>query len=556
MKAPDKVPAQDVASELQKAIQCILESKSRRKLVVAGPGTGKTTLFKKLLESGAGDKNSRLTLTFITNLRAELDMALSNLCQVSTLHSYCQSLLRNTPAIRDGLTKNFLCQPEMASLIKDDWTYLRKGSPPKFVHLMRDVVSEEELQFYFERANYYDAVDFDDSIYRTCAELKKHPTSIPKYDLVLIDEYQDFNRMEAGMIETLATASPIVIAGDDDQALYSQLKGASWEYIRALHKADEYEVFELPFCMRCPKVIVGAVADIISEARKIAKLDGRIEKPYKHFEPVKGKDSRLYPKLWLVRTSVQRKNANYFGRFINEAIEKIPSEEIEEANKKGEPVVLIIGSVQYLRQIRDYLIKEGRNIESPPDRPSSISAERGLELLKKNSRSNLGWRIILEFQKKGLLISTVSQADNKRPLHDLIPDKLKEKILAEAQAFDPLPSADIPKREAIPENGLTIKLTSFEGAKGLSAQHVFIVGLHAGDLPRDPKNIQDLEICKFLVGLTRTKKRCSLMFTKCFGNDFKTPSIFLTWIKEERFDGIEVNAAFWKSAKPLDSFCV
>jgi broad-specificity NMP kinase len=41
--------------------------------VVAGPGTGKTTLFKKLLESSAGDKKSRLTLTLITNLKAELE---------------------------------------------------------------------------------------------------------------------------------------------------------------------------------------------------------------------------------------------------------------------------------------------------------------------------------------------------------------------------------------------------------------------------------------------------------------------------------------------------
>jgi superfamily I DNA/RNA helicase len=555
MKPRAKAAAEDVASELEQAIQRILESKSRRKLVVAGPGTGKTTLFKKLLESSAGDKNSRLTLTFITNLKAELDKALSDLCQVATLHGYCQWLLRKTPAIRGGLTKSFVCQPEMASLIKDDWTYLRKESPPQFVHLMRDVVGDEELHFYFERANYYDAVDFDDSIYRTCAELKKHTESIPKYELVLIDEYQDFNRMEAGMIETLATASPIVIAGDDDQALYSQLRGASWQYIRALHKAEEYEVFELPFCMRCAEVIVGAVADVLSEARKIAKLEGRIEKPYKHFEPVKGEDSKLYPKIWLVETSVQRKNANYFGRFVNEAIEKIPTREIEEANKKGEPVVLVIGSVQYLRQVRDYLIKEGRNIESPPDHPSAISAERGLELLKQNPQSNLGWRIILEFRKKGLLISAVSQVDSKRPLYELVPEKLKEEILAEADAFDLPTSAGVPEGEAIEDKGATIKLTSFEGAKGLSAQHVFIIGLHAGDLPRDAKNIQDLEICKFLVGLTKTKKRCSLMFTKRFGDDFKTPSIFLTWIKEERFDGIEVNAAFWKSAKPLDSFC-
>ena len=83
--------------------------------------------------------------------------------------------------------------------------------------------------------------------------------------------------------------------------------------------------------------------------------------------------------------------------------------EIEEANKKEKPVVLVIGSVQYSVRSR-LLIEEGRNVESPPDHPSAISAERGLELLKKNPQSNLGWRIILEFRKKGLLISAVSQA--------------------------------------------------------------------------------------------------------------------------------------------------
>src|SRR5438477_426381 len=418
----------DVESQVEEAVQRILKSNSRRKLIVAGPGTGKTTLFKKLLESSPGDRKSRLVLTFITNLRDELEKVLSDLANVSTLHGYCQALLRRTPAIRGGLTKNFVCQPEMASLIKDDWTYLRKESVPQFVNLMRTVVGEREIEFYFERANYYDAVDFDDSIYRTCAELKKQPKAVPRYDLVLIDEYQDFNRMEAEMIEILASCSPIVIAGDDDQALYGQLRGASWEHIRSLHNAREYEVFALPFCMRCPEVIVSAVNDVISEARKIEKLEGRIDKPYRHFEPVKGKDSKLYPKIWLVKTTVQRKNANYFGQFINSIIEKIPAEEIEEANKKGEPVVLIIGSRQYLRQIEEYLTKSGRIIESRQDHKTALFFERGLELLKENPESNLGWRIILQTGKRGLAISVVAQADSKRALHELIPDELKKNV--------------------------------------------------------------------------------------------------------------------------------
>ena len=45
----------------------------------------------------------------------------------------------------------------------------------------------------------------------------KHRSSIRSYDLVLIDEYQDFNRMEAAFIDLLAEKRPIVVAGDDDK---------------------------------------------------------------------------------------------------------------------------------------------------------------------------------------------------------------------------------------------------------------------------------------------------------------------------------------------------
>jgi superfamily I DNA/RNA helicase len=68
----------------------------------------------------------------------------------------------------------------------------------------------------------------------------------------------------------------------------------------------------------------------------------------------------------------------------------------------------------------------------------------------------------------------------------------------------------------------TIKLTSYEGAKGLSAQHVFLVALHADELPKDADAITDIEICKFLVGLTRTKKKCTFLTTGRFGQDVMT----------------------------------
>jgi hypothetical protein len=264
---------------------------------------------------------------------------------VFTLHGYCQQLLHRQKELRGGLSADFRCYPGLASLIKQDWEYLRGSKAPPFVDLMRHLeCSAEQENFYLERANYYDAVDFDDSVYRVQSRLTTDGSLTSTYELVLIDEFQDFNKMEAAVVDALAGVNSIVIAGDDDQALYGQLRGASWDHIRARYRSGEYEIFELPFCMRCPEVIVAAVADIISRACAGHRLNGRIDKPYRYFEPVKGEDSKRYPTIGLVETSVQRGNANYFGQYIEECILAIPESDAKLAAEKGEPVALVIGS--------------------------------------------------------------------------------------------------------------------------------------------------------------------------------------------------------------------
>ena len=473
----------DVTSELKEAIDRVLRSSSRKKLVVAGPGTGKTTLFRALLEPASGSQETRLVLTFINNLKNDLEKSLSDVASIYTLHGYCQGLLKRHSDLRAGLTGNFLCFPGLASLIKIDWEYLKNEPAPQFIALMRNLIGGEEIGFYLDRANYYDAVDFDDSVYRAYSELKKNPSSMRGYDLVLIDEYQDFNRMEASFIDLLAENSPIVVAGDDDQALYSQLRGASWEHIRSLYTHGDYEVFALPFCMRCPEVIVGAVNDVILRARQAERLEGRIDKPYRHYEPVKGADSRLYPKIGLVTTTVQRLKANYFGRYITQRIKQIPKEEIEEAKKKGDPAVLIIGSKQYRNQIESHLVEEGYTTDLSRDRIDGLERVQGLYILKENPNSNLGWRIILEFEKEEFASTCIRNAAFQGlSLEDIMPGEIKETILKEAQALPEI-KTEVEEKKSDTDVQLNIKLTSFEGAKGLSAQHVFIVGLHEGDLP-------------------------------------------------------------------------
>src|SRR5882672_11326335 len=109
-----------VADELKAAVGKILESKSRKKLVVAGPGAGKTWLFRELLKIASGKQDTRLVVTFIKNLRVDLERSLGNDARVFTLHAYCQHLLYGNAALRNCLTRNFKCYPKLLSLIKTD----------------------------------------------------------------------------------------------------------------------------------------------------------------------------------------------------------------------------------------------------------------------------------------------------------------------------------------------------------------------------------------------------------------------------------------------------
>ena len=51
----------------------LIESKSNKCLVVAGPGAGKTTSFKKVLEANGLPKNKSLVVTFLGGLKKDLE---------------------------------------------------------------------------------------------------------------------------------------------------------------------------------------------------------------------------------------------------------------------------------------------------------------------------------------------------------------------------------------------------------------------------------------------------------------------------------------------------
>jgi superfamily I DNA/RNA helicase len=170
-------------------------------------------------------------------------------------------------------------------------------------------------------------------------------------------------------------------------------------------------------------------------------------------------------------------------------------------------------------------------------------------ILKENPQSNLGWRIVLHAYRPEFLQDVIAATiEGDKPLFEAIPPGYRDSILAEVEAFEPPQEKEIPsveKAAAIEAVPPAVRVTSFEGAKGLSAQHVFIAGLHDEELPGNPNAIKDLEICKFVVGLTRTRKKCVLIHTRHSGTQWKSQCCFISWIAPERLDNIKVDKVYW-----------
>ena len=68
----------------------VVESPATKRLIVAGPGTGKTYVFKRALQQ-AGEKG--LALTFLQYLARDLSVELGDAADAYTFHGYCKLLL-------------------------------------------------------------------------------------------------------------------------------------------------------------------------------------------------------------------------------------------------------------------------------------------------------------------------------------------------------------------------------------------------------------------------------------------------------------------------------
>ncbi len=545
-------------------LQAILDSKATKKLIVAGAGTGKTFTFREVLKPVIGGTN--LAMTFIRKLVADMESSMSDVAEVKTFHAYCKKILHEQ-------TGKVELVPFLTQIVERDAALLGEALDDfdsKFRMLEQ---KSPEIAFYLSRGDYYEVVGFDDSVYRLYKDLQRNPAVLPAFDQILIDEFQDFNPLEVAFIDELAKKGNILIVGDDDQAVYDG-RASSPIHLRELYKSGSFERFDLPFCSRCPEVIVGATNALIDHAQQMGHFADRIPKRYECYLDDKEADSERYPEIIVAQCTT----ASVVAKYLEKEISKIDAADIAESHKAGSiyPTVLVVGSKQYLREIEKHLkpIHEA-NLSYAPSSPTEYGLIEAYELLLANERSNLGWRIIGEFfldetaladvirastsgnamidlldgglvnSHLGILdlIRKLGEGENLTPEEPAIVESILTQFAEEVtDHFSPGEKVELPK---VDSNKATVLLTSFRGCKGLSAGDVFIVGCHDGSMPRDSGDIQDVEIAQFIVALTRTRKQCHILSNKWlvapvdrkgkFVTPYK-PSRFLSWIPKEMID--------------------
>ncbi|MBP9732014.1 MAG: ATP-dependent helicase [Candidatus Magasanikbacteria bacterium] len=267
-------------NHLNEAQQRAVEYVDGPLLIVAGAGTGKTTVITKkishLLEKGIAQPENILALTFTEKaatemqerVDTEIELGYTEL-QISTFHTFCQRLLEKF-GFEIGLPKSFrlITDTDAWLLVRDhiydfNLDYYRPlGNPNSNIHTLLDHFSKakDELisaQNYvdhveglildkddaevieknrlIEIANAYhtynrlilenNALDFGDLIYYSVKLLKERPNILKaiqaQFTHVLVDEFQDVNYAQYELIRLLTQQSQLTVVGDDDQSIYS-----------------------------------------------------------------------------------------------------------------------------------------------------------------------------------------------------------------------------------------------------------------------------------------------------------------------------------------------
>ncbi len=287
-------------------------------LVLAGAGTGKTRTLvyraSRLIEDGV-PPGQILLLTFTNKAAREMLDRVGQLLERDTarvhggtFHSAGHRILRRH-AEQVGYTQRFSILDRedagdlMGHALADVSPEVPKRRLPRprllvdiysFVintgHELEEVLLERAPQFYdqaeiiaaifkryLERKRQADLMDFDDLLLNWLLLLKRYPDVRRRlattYTHILVDEYQDTNRLQADIVDAmLGPQRNVMVVGDDAQSIYA-FRGADFDNILSFpERHSGCAVFRLELNYRStPPILELANASIVHNERQFKK---------------------------------------------------------------------------------------------------------------------------------------------------------------------------------------------------------------------------------------------------------------------------------------------
>src|SRR5215210_330479 len=308
----------DYAAELNAQQLAAVTAAPGPLLVIAGAGSGKTrTLTYRvayLLENGVDPRNI-LLLTFTNKAARQMLDRVASLLPVDanglwggTFHSIGNRMLRRHGSVL-GYSSGFtiLDREDQKDLI--DTVIAAAGINPKEIRFPKgDVLADifsftvntersieellaekfpyfvpllepiKDLHARYERKKKAtNSMDFDDLLEKTLRMLKKHAEVADfyqrKFQFILVDEYQDTNKIQADFIDTLAAQHRnVMVVGDDAQSIYSW-RGANFKNILAFpERYPDAQVFKIELNYRSvPEILRVANAAIAGNVKQFRK---------------------------------------------------------------------------------------------------------------------------------------------------------------------------------------------------------------------------------------------------------------------------------------------
>src|SRR5437868_11399541 len=308
----------DYAAELNEQQLAAVTAPPGPLLVIAGAGSGKTrTLTYRvayLLENGIDPRNI-LLLTFTNKAARQMLDRVANLLPVDasglwggTFHSIGNRMLRrhgsalgyssgftimdredqkdliNTVVTAAGINPKEIRFPkgdvlaEIFSFVINTETPIDALLAEKFPYFLPLLEQIKDVHARYEKKKKNtNSMDFDDLLEKTLRMLIEHEHIADFYrrqfQFILVDEYQDTNKIQADFIDTLAAEHRnVMVVGDDAQSIYSW-RGANFKNILAFpERYPDAQVFKIEMIYRSvPEILQVANAAIAANVKQFRK---------------------------------------------------------------------------------------------------------------------------------------------------------------------------------------------------------------------------------------------------------------------------------------------